>query len=176
MRELIQSLKKKAPGVRPGALSFSGKFCPSLELRGFRGNECLKIVVSIAVGGDFLIRIGKADLPLAAATGRQFGRRELHIAQVADHFQHFAASGEHPAAFALVLFHGVHEVDLLDAVVAFASGGVNLATTLNLLAPFQTGGQVLARVARAPVRLATPIDGHFLVARLAGLSFRGFRL
>ena len=68
------------------------------------------------------------------------GWRQLHVAQRIDHFQHFAASREHPAALPLVVVERVHEFDFLIGVIAFAGGRIDLAAAIHFLPALERAG------------------------------------
>src|SRR5262249_4412613 len=71
---------------------------------------------------------------------------DLAVAEGAKDFEHLAPGRERPAIVALVLIHGLHELNFVIAVIAFAGGGVDLASAFALL-----GAAILAGAA---------VDGH----------------
>ena len=68
--------------------------------------------------------------------GNHHWRRSLFVTEIADHFQHFAARGEHPSAGASVFVQGVHKLDFVDGIVAFAGGRIDLPPPVDLRPAF----------------------------------------
>lgn len=97
-----------------------------------------------------------------------FGRRELHIAQVTNDFEDFAASWKHPTASSLVFVHRVHELYFLLAIVAFAGSRVDLTPALDFFATFRSGLRSLRSgvFSFATISLRPTIDGDLLFACL----------
>src|SRR5438876_6187894 len=62
-------------------------------------------------------------------------RSDSNISQVSNHFEDFAAGWKHPPAGPFVGIERVHEFDFVIAIVAFASGRIDLAATLHLHPP-----------------------------------------
>ena len=75
--------------------------------------------------------------PTLYASVRLHGHRQSAVTQVAEDLQHFAAGGRSPTAGPLVGVHGVHELDFIIGVVAFARGRVDLASAVDLGATFE---------------------------------------
>tara|TARA_R100001132_G_C3275623_1_gene99127 strand:+ start:7679 stop:8125 length:447 start_codon:yes stop_codon:yes gene_type:complete len=89
----------------------------------------LKIFRFIIVGPE-----GAGDVAVSLTSGLKhdiswFG--DLAISHAVQHFQNFTPGGELSPAASFVIIHGFHEVDFLIAVITFARGGIDLATTLD---------------------------------------------
>ncbi len=127
------------------------------------------IATRLWLGSGLIVRRG--DKRLGAAADR-LRRSELRISQRSHHFEHFAARGEHAAAFALVLVQRVHKFHHLLGLVALSRSGVDLPPATQFLTPLE-----LRRADRLfshflpvvlPTVLATTIDCHFLIANGPG--------
>ena len=87
------------------------------------------------------------------------------VTQMPQYLQNLAARGKHPATRSLVRIHGLHELDLVRRVVAFARCGIDLAAACHGAALRCSSVGVHRFAQGTPIRGVTPFAGSSPVHR-----------